>query len=72
MVRKLVERGRGLALVDEFSVWDAAGAPGIAIRPFTPRIPVSIGLIVPKRRALSPAAQAFLATLQEALAAPPL
>jgi DNA-binding transcriptional LysR family regulator len=72
VVRKLVERGRGLALVDEFSVWDAAAAPGIAIRPFTPRIPVSIGLIVPKRRPLSLAAQAFLATLQDALAAPPL
>ena len=72
VVRKLVERGRGLALVDEFSVWDAAEAPGIAIRPFTPRIPVSIGLIVPQRRPLSLAAQAFVDELRGALATPPL
>ncbi|WP_225768998.1 hypothetical protein [Inquilinus sp. Marseille-Q2685] len=49
-----------------------AAAPGIAVQPFTPRIPVSTGLIVPRRRPLSLAAQAFLAALQDALAAPPL
>ncbi|OWJ66698.1 LysR family transcriptional regulator [Inquilinus limosus] len=72
VVRKLVERGRGLALVDEYSVWDAAAAPGIAVRPFEPRIPVSIGMIVSQRRPLSLAAQAFLTALQDALATPPL
>jgi DNA-binding transcriptional LysR family regulator len=72
VVRKLVERGCGLALVDEFSVWDAAEAPCIALRRFLPRIPVSIGLIVPQRRPLSIAARAFVDEVRKTLSTPPL
>jgi hypothetical protein len=37
------------------------------VRQFEPRIPVSVGMIIPKRRPLSIAAQAFVGTLKEVL-----
>jgi DNA-binding transcriptional LysR family regulator len=71
LVRRLVERGRGVALIDEFAVWDVAGDQALTLRRFEPRIPVSIGLIVSKRRPLSLAAQMFVASLREILAERP-
>lgn len=67
LIRRLVERGRGVALVDHFSVWDASEVDHIVVRQFEPRIPVSIGMIVPKRRPLSLAAQTFAGILKEVL-----
>ncbi|UIY31754.1 LysR substrate-binding domain-containing protein (plasmid) [Neorhizobium galegae] len=67
LIRRLVERGRGVALVDHFSVWDANEFDHIAVRQFEPRIPVSVGMIIPKRRPLSLAAQTFVASLKEVL-----
>jgi DNA-binding transcriptional LysR family regulator len=67
LIRRLVERGRGVALVDHFSVWDANESDQIAVRQFEPRIPVSVGMIIPKRRPLSLAAQTFIKTLREVL-----
>lgn len=67
LIRRLVERGRGVALVDHFSVWDASEIDHIVVRQFEPRIPVSIGMIVPKRRPLSLAAQTLVAILYEVL-----
>lgn len=67
LIRRLVERDRGVALVDHFSVWDASEIDHIAVRQFEPRIPVSVGMIVPKRRPLSLAAQTFVAILNEVL-----
>jgi DNA-binding transcriptional LysR family regulator len=67
LIRRLVERGRGVALVDHFSVWDANEFDNIVVRQFEPRIPVSVGMIIPKRRPLSIAAQAFVGTLKEVL-----
>lgn len=64
LIRRLVERGRGVALVDHFSVWDASELDHIVVRQFEPRIPVSIGMIIPKRRPLSLAAQNFIHTLR--------
>lgn len=70
LIRKLVERGRGIALVDHFSVWDANELDHIVVRPFEPRIPVSVGMIIPKRRPFSLATQAFVTTLKEVLLSP--
>ncbi|WP_172717071.1 LysR family transcriptional regulator [Neorhizobium sp. T6_25] len=67
LIRRLVERGRGVALVDHFSVWDANEFDHIVVRQFEPRIPVSVGMIIPKRRPLSLAAQTFVASLKEVL-----
>lgn len=67
LIRRLVERGRGVALVDHFSVWDAGEFDHIAVRQFEPRIPVSIGMIIPKRRPLSLAAQTFVNVLKDVL-----
>jgi DNA-binding transcriptional LysR family regulator len=67
LIRRLVERGRGVALVDHFSVWDAGELDHIVIRQFEPRIPVSIGMIIPKRRPLSLAAQTFVNVLKDVL-----
>lgn len=67
LIRRLVERGRGVALVDHFSVWDASEVDHIVVRQFEPRIPVSVGMIVPKRRPLSLAAQTFVGILKEVL-----
>lgn len=71
MIRRLVERGLGLALVDRFSVWDANETDRIAVRTFEPTIPVSIGMILPKRRPLSIVAHHFIATLRRTLETPP-
>jgi DNA-binding transcriptional LysR family regulator len=68
LVRRLVERQRGAALIDPFSVWDLADGDLVVARPFEPRIPVSVGMIVPKRRPLSLAARAFADIVQEVLA----
>lgn len=71
LIRRLVERRRGIALVDHFSVWDASEAgmsERIAVRQFEPRIPVSVGMIIPRRRPLSLAAGAFVNVLKEVLA----
>lgn len=70
LIRRLVQRKRGVALVDHFSVWDANEAgmlETLAVKQFEPRIPVSIGMITPKRRPLSVAAHAFINTLKEVL-----
>jgi DNA-binding transcriptional LysR family regulator len=67
LIRRLVERGRGIALVDHVSVWDANESDQIVVRPFQPQIPVSIGMIVPRRRPLSLAAQTFVGILREVL-----
>lgn len=68
LIRRLVERQRGAALIDPFSVWDLAGDDLVVARRFEPTIPVSVGMIVPKRRPLSLAARAFADVLQEVLA----
>jgi DNA-binding transcriptional LysR family regulator len=67
LIRRLVERGRGVAIVDRFSVWDAGEFDHIVVRAFLPQLPVSVGLIVPIRRPLSVAAQAFVRILKEVL-----
>lgn len=71
MIRRLVERGLGLALVDRFSVWDESEVERLAVRPFQPVIPVSIGMILPKRRPLSIVAHQFITTLRRILDAHP-
>lgn len=71
LVRRLVERGCGVALIDEFAVWDANSDERLILRRFEPRIPISIGIIVPKRRPLSLAAQAFRSHLEQTLTTPP-
>lgn len=71
LIRRLVERKRGIALVDHFSVWDVSRTDPIAVRQFEPRIPVSVGMIIPRRRPLSMAAHAFINVLQEILATEP-
>lgn len=71
LVRRLVERGCGVALIDEFAVWDANSDERLALRRFEPRIPISMGIIVPKRRPLSRAAQTFRSHLEQTLATPP-
>jgi DNA-binding transcriptional LysR family regulator len=67
MIRRLVERGLGLALVDHFSVWDERETNNIVVRPFEPHIPVSMGMILPKRRPLSIVAHRFIAVLRDLL-----
>ena len=71
LVRRLVERGCGVALIDEFAVWDADNDDQLVLRRFEPRIPITIGIIVPKRRPLSLAAQTFRSHLEQTLATPP-
>lgn len=71
LIRRLVERKRGIALVDHFSVWDANHVEQIVVRQFEPRIPVSVGMIIPRRRPLSMAAHAFINVLKEVLAVEP-
>lgn len=69
LIRRLVERHRGIALVDHFSVWDASEVDHIVVRQFEPRIPVSVGMITPRRRPLSVAAHTFVGVLKEILEA---
>lgn len=70
MIRRLVERGVGLALVDRFTVWDSTETQQVAVRRFEPTIPVSIGMILPKRRPLSIVAHKFIQVLREILDPP--
>lgn len=71
MIRRLVIGGCGVALIDEFAVWDVRDGDQLHLRRFEPRVPISIGMLVPKRRPLSLAAQAYVRHLTDVLQAPP-
>lgn len=60
IVRKFVEHGGGVGLVDRFSVCDGESFESFVIKPFEPHISISLGLIVPQRRPLSRTAQGFV------------
>ncbi|PZU24507.1 MAG: LysR family transcriptional regulator [Shinella sp.] len=64
VVRKFVERGHGIGLVDPFSVVDLE--PGGALRAivFHPEIMISLGVIKPMRRPLSKLAEEFIAVVR--------
>ena len=62
----LAQRGLGVALVDEFTVTGSRFSD-LAIVPFEPEIPVHVGVIYPRYKPLSTAAQNFIETLGDAL-----
>jgi DNA-binding transcriptional LysR family regulator len=62
----LAQRGLGVALVDEFTV-TGSRFDDLAIVPFEPEIPVNVGVIYPRYKPLSTAAQMFIETLGDAL-----
>ena len=62
----LAQRGLGIALVDDFAV-TGHHFDDLAIVPFEPEIPIHVGVIYPRYRPLSSAAQQFIETLGDAL-----
>lgn len=67
LATSLALRGLGVALVDEFAV-TGGQFNNLAIVPFEPEIPVHVGVIYPRYKPLSRAAQQFIETLGDALA----
>ena len=65
VVRKFVERGHGLGLVDFFAVFDMAPQDALVAVPFDPVVTISLGLIVPQRRPLSETAEAFISVVAD-------
>jgi DNA-binding transcriptional LysR family regulator len=57
--------GMGVALVEELTVSPGA-ADDLVVRPFAPRIPISVGYLLPRYRPMSQLTQAFMETLQNA------
>ncbi len=62
----LAQRGLGVALVDEFAV-TGGHLDELAVVPFEPEIPVHVGVIYPRYKPLSTAAEHFIETLGDAL-----
>jgi DNA-binding transcriptional LysR family regulator len=65
VVRKFVERGQGVGLVDYFAICDLGPDDGLVAIPFEPILPISLGLIVPQRRPLSQTAEAFISVVAD-------
>lgn len=62
----LAQRGLGIALVDEFTVSDGH-FENLSVVPFEPEIPIHVGVLFPRYRPLSTAAQQFIDALRDAL-----
>jgi len=66
VVRKFVEHGLGVGLVDFFAVCDLdTTRDSLVAVPFEPVVPISLGLIVPQRRPLSQTAEAFISVVSD-------
>jgi len=65
VVRKFVERGHGIGLVDFFAVFDLGPEDPLVAVPFDPVVTISLGLIVPQRRPLSQTAEAFISVVAD-------
>ena len=63
----LAQRGLGVAMVDELVV-TGGHFDDLAIVPFEPEIPIHVGVIYPRYKPLSTAAEKFIETLGAALA----
>ena len=63
VVRKFVQHGQGLGLVDFFAVCDLDPEDRLIAVPFEPVVPISLGLIVPQRRPLSQTAETFISVV---------
>lgn len=63
----LAQRGLGVAMVDEFVV-TGSHFDDLAIVPFEPEIPIHVGVIYPRYKPLSTAAEQFIESLGDALA----
>lgn len=61
VIRKFVETGRYLSLVDPLAICDGRSFSSFLVKHFEPTIPISLGVIVPQRRPLSRAAEEFVA-----------
>ena len=64
IVRKFVEIGDSVGLVDPFSVSFRDGRESFEVVPFEPHVPIALGLILPQQRPLSVVAEAFIAHVQ--------
>jgi hypothetical protein len=62
----MVDKGIGLALVDDFSQLDQL-YPNVTLRPLTPRIEIQADVLSPRGRPLSRLAQEFLTVAREVL-----
>lgn len=65
VVRKFVERGHGIGLVDPFAVVDLTPDSMLRAVPFRPEVMISIGVLTPLRRPLSRIGQDFIDVVQE-------
>lgn len=59
LLRDLVAQGSGVGLVDEFTLWGRLPRE-IEVRPFRPKIPVSVGVVFPHDQAISKSTEHFL------------
>jgi DNA-binding transcriptional LysR family regulator len=69
VLSKLVEYNHGVAILDEFSLWNQSSIGELVIKRLLPAIPVSVGLIASNHRPLSRAAVAFVDELRQVIGA---
>lgn len=65
VVRRFVERGHGIGLVDPFAVVDLPADGALRAVPFDPEVMISIGVLTPIRRPLSRIGQEFIDVMQK-------